>query len=102
MRIIELDAGGCTTPQDFRDGVRRAIGAPYRGGLDVDTVVDSMVRGGINFVKPPYTIRVVGTAKVDPKIKTEIETLAKALKDARLWRHNHRHDDIDVAIEIAP
>lgn len=102
MRIIELDSGGWTTPRDFLDGVRRAIGASDGHGLDVDAIVDSMVRGGINSVQPPYTIRVVGTAKADPKIKAEIETLAKALKDARLWRHNHRHDDVEVAIEIAP
>ena len=100
MRIIELDAGGWLTPLDFLDAVRRAIGAPERQRLDVDAIVDSMVRGGS--VQPPYTIRVVGTAKVDPKIKTEIKTLAKALKDARQWRANHRYDDIEVAVETAP
>ena len=99
MRVIELDAGGWATPLDFLDAVGRAIGMPKGQGLDSDIIVDSMVRG-INLLQPPYTVRVTGTAKVDSKIKSEIETLAKALKDARLWRHNHRHDDIEVAIEI--
>ncbi len=100
MRIIELDAGGWTTPPDFLGAVGRTIGAPQGHGLDVDAIVDSMVRGGC--LEPPYTIRIVGTAKADSKVKTEIEALAKALKDVRLWRHNHRHDDIEVAIEIVP
>jgi hypothetical protein len=97
MRIIELDAGGWLTPRDFLDAVRRAIGAPEGQCSDIDAIVASIVRGGS--VKPPYTIRVVGAA--NSEVKTEIEALAKALKDARLWRHNHRHDDVEVAIEIA-
>jgi RNAse (barnase) inhibitor barstar len=100
MRIIELDAGGCKTQPDFLDAVGRAIGAPQGHDWDVDAIVDSIVRGGS--VQPPYTIRIVGTAKADSKVKTEIEALAKALKDARLWRHNHRHDDIEVTVEIVP
>jgi hypothetical protein len=102
MRIIELDASGCTTPLDFLDAARCAIGAPESRGLDVDAIVDSIIRNDVHSVQPPYTIRVVGTVKLDPKIKMEIETLAKALKDTRIWRANHRYEAIDVAIEIAP
>jgi hypothetical protein len=100
MRIIELDAGGWATPLDFLDVVRRAIGAPEGRGTDVDAIVDWMVRGG--GAKPPYTIRIAGTAKAPCEVGKEIEALAKALKDASLWRHNHRYDDIGVAIETAP
>jgi len=102
MRIIELDASGCTTPLGFLDALSRAIGAPESRGLDVDAIVDSIIRNDVNSVRPPYTIRVVGTVKLDPKIRMEIETLAKALEDTRIWRANHRYDAIDVAIEIAP
>jgi hypothetical protein len=101
MQIIELDASKWTTPLDFLNAVRRASGAPKEHGLDIDTIVDSMVRGGINSVQPPYTIRIVGTAMVDSTIKKEIETFAQIIKDARLWCTNHRHGDLEVAIEIA-
>jgi len=99
MRIVELDAGGWTTPLDFLDAVRGAVGASDGCGLDIDAIVEAMVRGGS--LEPPYTIRIVATAKADSKVRTEIEALAKALKDTRIWRANHRCDTLDVAIEIA-
>jgi RNAse (barnase) inhibitor barstar len=101
MRIIELDAGGWATPLDFLDALRHAIGVPEGHGLDVDALVDAMVRGGMNSVEPPCTIRIVGATNVNSKIKTEIETLAQALENTRLWRTNHRLGDVEVAIEIA-
>ncbi|MGC9953962.1 MAG: hypothetical protein ABSD21_06770 [Rhizomicrobium sp.] len=102
MRIIELDAGEWATPLDFLNALRRAVGVPEGRGSDVDAIIESIVRSGTNSVEPPYTIRIVGTANADSKIKTEIEALARALEDVRLWRHNHRHKDVEVAIEIDP
>ena len=101
MRIIELDAGGCTTPLDFLDALGRAIGSHHRP-TSPNAFVDSMIWGGMGSVKRPYTVRVVGTSKVNSEVKKEIEILAQVIKDARLWRYNHRHDDVKVAIEIAP
>ena len=79
MRIIELDASGCKTPLDFLTALRRAIGAPEENGRNVDAIVDSMIRGGMNLVEPPYTIRIVGAAKIASEIKTEITALAQAV-----------------------
>ena len=79
---------GCRPPRD-----RRTRAA--------DALVDSIIRG-LNSVQPPYTIRIAGSAKVPSEIRKEIEALAQDIKDARRWRANHRHDDIEVAIEIVP
>jgi hypothetical protein len=101
MRIIELDAGGWTTPLDFLIAVRRAIGAPEQQSLEADALVDSIIRG-LNCVPPPYTIRIAGSAKVPSEVGKEIAALSQILKDTRRWRTNHRCDDVEVAIEIAP
>ena len=101
MRIIELDVSGCTTPLDFLDALSRAIGSPHLLSSP-DAFVDSMIWGGMGSVKPPYTVRVVGTSKVNSEVKKEIEILAQVIKDARLWRYNHRHDDVEVTVEITP
>ena len=100
MRIVELDAGRFKTPLDFLDAVRRAIGAPQDPSLDIDVLVGAMLRGGS--AETPATIRIAGTAKAPAEVRGEIEALTKALEEARLWRHNHRYDDIGAAIEIVP
>jgi hypothetical protein len=101
MRIIELNAGGWLTPLDFLNAVGRATGAPEGHGSDADAIVNTMSRG-LNSVEPPYTIRIAGTTKLPSAVRKEIEALAQIIKDARLWRANHRHDDIEVVIEITP
>ena len=102
MRVIELDADGWTTTLDFQHALRCAIGAPECHGWTCDAFVASMTGSGTNSLKPPYTIRIFGTAAIASEIRTEIETLAQALKDAHIWRRNHRHDDFEVTLEIAP
>ncbi|HEY0282543.1 MAG TPA: hypothetical protein VGC27_07970 [Rhizomicrobium sp.] len=99
MRIVELDAGGFKTPLDFLAAVRRAIGAPQEPGLNIDTLVGAMLRG---CSAGPCVLRIVGMGKAPSPVREEAEALVKALKDASLWRHNHRYEDIGVAIEIVP
>jgi hypothetical protein len=53
-------------------------------------------------VKPPYTIRIAGSAKVPSEVRTVIDALAQNIKDARRWRANHRYDDVDVAVDVVP
>jgi hypothetical protein len=96
MRIIELDARAWATPLDFLAAMRRAIGAPEAHGLDIDALVASMIRSG----QPPMTIRVSGTVGAASSVKTEIESLTRALDEARTWRNNHRYDAVAVAIEV--
>jgi hypothetical protein len=97
MRTIELDAKGWHVVLDFYRALRLAIGAPDWHGWNINAFIDSMIWGDINAIEAPYTIRISGTARVDPALKAEIEEFAKVIND-----HAARHRGLEVTIEVCP
>src|SRR5438046_9824366 len=98
MRIIELDASGWEKPVDFMAALQLALGSCQGHGHSPDAFVDSMVWGGMNDVEPPYTVRVVNTARVPTEVRDYISLMVSLIRDAREWRFRNRGDDIGVSI----
>ena len=94
MRIVVLDGSGWTMPYDVLQALHGVVDLPAVREWNIDVLVDALVH------MSPTTIRVTGN--LDAGVRTKIEALANALRDARLWRSNHRYDAVEVVIEIVP
>jgi hypothetical protein len=102
MRTIELRAENWTSVLDFYHALLASLEAPKWHGEGINAALDSIVWGGINGVKPPYTIRIVGVSRLAPEIRREIELLAKHIVEHRgHYRRQHRKD-VEVALEVVP
>jgi hypothetical protein len=101
IHTIELDARGWKTPDDFRLALKSAIGAPTWHGDIVGAFLDSIFGGGMNTLKPPYTIRVVNTADLAPELKELIHDFSAAIGDTRIRRFARTGEDVAVSLEIA-
>lgn len=100
MRIIELRAETWRSVLDFYYALLAALDAPEWHGLSIDAALDSIVWGGINGVKPPYTILVVGAFKLPIEIRQEIELLAAYIVEHRKDHRRWRGKDVEVALEL--
>jgi hypothetical protein len=100
VRIIELDATKWRTVMDFYDSLLAAVGAPKWHGQSPDALLDSMIWGGINAVEPPYTIKVLGVAKLPKDVLDHVELVKRALAKARTDYQRLRGGDVEVAMEI--
>jgi hypothetical protein len=72
MRLIELNAVGWKSKEDFYDAILAALGAPSSHGRNADALVDSMAHGGINSVEPPYKICITGTKSLPVDVAERI------------------------------
>ena len=99
MRVIELNAAKWRSKLDFYDALLNAIGAPPGHGHSANALVDSMIWGGMNAVEPPYTVRIVGTAKLPDDIRNTIELVKQDLTDARAEFRRVRGEDVEVQFE---
>jgi RNAse (barnase) inhibitor barstar len=102
MRTIELDATQWKTILSFYDALLLALGAPEGHGRSVDSLLDSMVWGGMNSVEPPYTVRIRNTGGLAADIRNEIELLAQYLPQHRAEYRIREGEDVDVSLEIIP
>lgn len=102
MRTVELDAASWKTGIDFYNAVLGAVGAPPEHGLNVNALLDSMVWDGMNTLRPPYTIRIVGAANLSKDIRDEIELVKRALAKARVDFQALRGRDVDIKFETDP
>lgn len=102
MRIIQLDATKWTTYDDFYNALLPSIGAPEWHGRNLNALVDSMIWGGINAVKPPYAVKISGTTGLPGNVRNHIETAKRALAEGRTDYQKLRGGDVEVAIEIEP
>lgn len=102
MRVIELSATNWRTVLDYYDALKEALGARPGHGDSPDAWVDSMVYGGINEIEAPYLVRITGTANCGDDLSAEIQLLADAIRDARVWRLEHYGVDVDVSFRIEP
>lgn len=99
MRSIELNAATWKTAHDFYDALLVAIGAPEGHGRNMNALIDSMVWGGINAVKPPYTVRIRGVAVLPNEVREEIELLKRYLAEGRKEFQASRTRDVEVRLE---
>ena len=85
---------------DFYDALLGAIEAPKEHGRNLNALINSMIWGGINAVKPPYTIRISGAATLPKDVHYEVEMAKQDLARGRADYHRLRGGDVDVAMEI--
>lgn len=60
MQAIQLDASQWLTGLDFYAAILASLGSPDWHGQNVNALIDSMIYGGINAVKPPFRIQIDG------------------------------------------
>jgi hypothetical protein len=98
MHIVELHAEGWATVTDFANALKKAIGAPDWHGESPDAFLDSMIHhDDINARKAPYTIRVSGVRKAQPKVQDEIRLLARLINEHGA---SDRGTDLEVTMLI--
>ena len=102
MRTIELDARNWRTVHDFYDALFAEIGAPAWHGHSINALIDSMIWGGINSLKPPYTVLVSGMELTPREVRDEVELAKQDLDEAALEFQRRRGQRADVKFEIPP
>jgi hypothetical protein len=100
MWTVKLDATSWGGVSDFYSALLGAIGAPDWHGRSIDALVDSLVFGGINTLRPPIEIIVCNVAKLTSPIKAEIELAAEAIRFARRERMAQGRDDVVVSLRL--
>ena len=99
MRIIDLDASGCSTVRDFCEELKDVIGATYGGhGNSIGAFIDSMIFQAMGDLDPPYTIRVLGLS--GGPAEAFARDLSFALGQARIERTARGKPDIEVVLQI--
>jgi RNAse (barnase) inhibitor barstar len=99
MQIIELDATKWKTVDDFYDALLASIGAPEWHGRNLNALLDSMIWGGINALKPPYTIKIWGLANLPKDVRNEVEMAKQDLAHGRMDYRSRRGGDVEVTME---
>jgi RNAse (barnase) inhibitor barstar len=98
--IIDLDASSWKGVLDFYDALLKALGAPQEHGKNVNAVIDSVIYGGINQLKPPLTVRFHGTRGVPDDVKREVVFLSEEIAKARDYRQQSQGRDAPVKFEV--
>jgi hypothetical protein len=73
MRVINLDALGWKSTDDFYDAILAALEAPHWHGRNVNALVDSMWGGSINGIEPPYKIWIINTIGLPHDVMQQIQ-----------------------------
>ena len=100
MREIALNAKDWKTSSDFYAALLPAIGAPAWHGDSVNALIDSMITGGINKLKPPYVVRVHNMGSVPADVAEEVGWAVKGLAGRRASIFERRGIDVNVSMEI--
>ena len=84
MRVFELDASNWKSIPEFYAALFAALGTSYNHSPNPNAMLDVMVWDSeMNEVKPPYTVRIVGTAESSEAVRQEIATAQQALSAAK-------------------
>lgn len=102
MRIIELDAEKWTTIIDFCDALAARLGSPSYVGYSLDSLLDAMIWGGLNAVKPPYTIRIRNVHSLPKEVLDFVELLKRELAVERADFNRQEGHDVEVLVELMP
>jgi len=100
LQVIELDAGGWHTLNDFISALKAAIGAPEWHGSTIAAFLDSMIAGSINTLEPPYVIKVVNSANLKEDVAALIRDLSSAIEETRARRLTRTGEDVAVSLEF--
>jgi hypothetical protein len=99
MKSIDIDGSRWTSPLEFFNGLKDALGGFDGHGLGFDAFIDTMVyHHELLTVQPPYVVRI---HHPHPQIEPTVKELARYVVEAREWRKTNWGDDADVAICIA-
>jgi hypothetical protein len=99
VREIELDASSWLTVHDFYDALLAVLEAPEWHGRNLNALIDSMIWGGINTLKPPYRIKIVGSRCLPNDLKHNLTTAIQAIVKGRADYRSSRQADVDVSLE---
>jgi hypothetical protein len=102
MQIIELDASGWKTADDFYCALLPELGAPEWHGHNANALNDSVIWGGINAVNPPLTILVRGLEDAPRTVVDEVKVAKLGLDLGREDFRAQHGRDIDVQLQIVP
>ena len=97
---IALDATDWKTSSDSYAALLPAIGAPAWHGDSVNALVDSMITGGINKLKPPYVVRIHNMGGVPADVAEEVGWAVEDLAKRRASTFERRGVDVNVSMEI--
>ncbi len=100
MRIISLDASNWKEPLDFYDAILPALGAPSWHGCSVDALLDTMIWGDFNQVKPPYIIEINHTKNLPAAAMQELIWTRQSIVEARAEHQERKGYDVDVDFRI--
>ena len=101
MTVLEWDAGRWSTLEDFYEALLAAVGAPDWHGRNPNALIDSLVYGGINDVKPPYTVRIHGLEEASRVVSDHVRTVVGYLIEARGDYQDRHQEDCGAFFEIA-
>lgn len=100
--VIDLNAADWKTTSDFYNALLAALGAPQWHGTSVNALLDSMIWGGVNAVKPPYTVRIRNTRVLTPDIKDTLNVLSHYINEGKRDYREQEGHDLDVHLELIP
>ena len=84
MTEIVIDGAEWKTAADFYSAFLGAVEAPEWHGHNLDALWDSITRGGINGRNLPYTVRVLGTARMAPEARMMLDRFRSLVEDAKI------------------
>ncbi|MEO7658643.1 MAG: barstar family protein [Pyrinomonadaceae bacterium] len=91
MKAIELNARSWQTADDFYISLLPNLGAPQWHGHNLDALWDSIARGGINEVDPPFVVRVVNLNRTE--LKEYLLSVQRMFREAK-------EEGIDIELEL--
>jgi RNAse (barnase) inhibitor barstar len=83
VTLIILAAAGWNTTDEFYTAFFNAVGAPSWHGRNLDALWDSITRGGINRVNPPFRIRIAGLRQTSAECRDLIDRFAQLIEEAK-------------------
>ncbi len=69
MKEFILDGSAWRTWDDMYDALFAVLGAPAWHGRNLNALYDSMVVGGINELRPPARVQIVGTRAMSDEVR---------------------------------
>jgi len=92
--LIEFDASGWASPEDFYLALLPALGAPEWHGHNLDAIGDSIFAGGINRVAPPCHFAISGTDALSGEMRGFLRRLQVVF--------DSRRSEADATISFEP
>src|SRR5579875_2588892 len=99
-KVLHVDSYELNSIIDFYNAIFRILGSPSWHGVSIDSLIDSMVWGGINAEEPPYTIDISGVDQLPDAVRQEIRKLCNALEISKKEYQKATGDQLDVSITL--